>query len=501
MSMFDSPFFGTTDTASLGSTTTTEADIALTATLGGTLSWSKESMTGDISLTATLAKFEGVRSGDISLVASLGGTLRTSGEEENHIVFQPILGGRMTVTRHPTSDPEGRYLSDGVRPFTPLLVHADNITDSAQLPAGLQVNQSFLMGSTYLPEASDGLNQQGAVPNAIGTKVGTDLYVFRVPRDYEVVWYVEIDSNGDAVGGAAGDYGLLRFNGPVWDTYVPVAEQVHADMTGFFQADPDDAWKYMFRLIGAIEAMQIEDARDIVRSRDPYQTPERFLPALARQNGVTLTEDLTERFKRNLIQTAVGGHKERGYVVEIQRRLRLLGYSAEVWEVWAQPVSPNNFEAIEDAPAATYQQLVDMDLRNDIEEGSGIKGTDIALYPHGYWTSLPAFVIDLGFDTIDLDEFNSLTLAELDALDLSTLVSAPKFPTTRIAIELSYDDGTPFQTDLDRPQMRQISEQIMIAIRPVLPAHIDLKFIMAPAPFDDGTDTLTLTDLFTMADA
>lgn len=258
------------------------------------------------------------------------------------IEISPGLLGTIRVSRANRYTPEDRKEVLGYRPSLPLLVNSLTVKTVADITAANVAEEGhFVISPLFTGGPGDTLYDQGAKPGSIGTRTLRDavpIYVFRVPYENEVVWYVVIDGNGDVT-----ELGFHRWDGETWQPYKTWPERALEGMRAFEVLDPDRIWEYYARVIGATFTQWMVDARAMLDFLDPDRCPAELLSELAGNFGLSLDATEQEEVQRQKIKDAIPTYKLKGLVLAVELRLRSLGYTGYPREIWVNPDNPNNW--------------------------------------------------------------------------------------------------------------------------------------------------------------
>jgi len=331
------------------------------------------------------------------------------------------FGGTFLLEAQKGTTPEQRRDSDGYRPSTPVLVYAIDVAALADIspddfnvpiqsgdtyPAtggeAVPIEGAFLVGDAALPDGGP-----KAVPHAIGFKSiggqGGSTWVFRKPRKWEVVWYVELQdttvtlptADGDEAYPTTVDRGLYRFDGLGWKPYRSGPERSVAGMEVFDVFDPDRVVEYFARIVGATQSQTSLDILSLLLAMEAATAPDRLLRHIAASFGISVSVDDDPNVIRERLGTAIPDVHAKGLPERASLRLERLGYRGSVQEVWVDPEDAGNFDAIDDAPADVYDagagtgDAADRGIVDRISRFSGEKGTDILVKPAGTRAASP----------------------------------------------------------------------------------------------------------------
>jgi len=252
--------------------------------------------------------------------------------------IQPValLTAEFTVSRPPTATKESYYDTTGYRPSFPLLVYAVDVMDATDTFA-LQVGQAFVVSPLFSENIGDAFFDQGAAPNAIGTKnLGPNsqiYYSFRQPVLWETVWVVPLE-------------GMWRFEYAYdtavysWQAYASMPERAYAGMALFSIFDPDKVLLYYLKVVGAcLTEWQYDN--DIIRQQyDAYQCAPQNLISLAANYGLALDTSDPLTVQRSKVKNIVSVWKQKGLPSSVVTRLSDFGYLGYATEVWVDPGDP-----------------------------------------------------------------------------------------------------------------------------------------------------------------
>ena len=266
--------------------------------------------------------------------------------------------GQLPVSLAPANDPEGRYRAFGFRPGLPLIVYSMAIDGlypgsygsgsgscSGRVLPTIPANGSFVVPTSYVPHAGDGIYELGAASGSIGLLWIQSGYpinvIFRPPNPYEVVWFVNLNATPP-------DQGLFRWEGGQWKPYVTMLQRALRGMHAFEVADPDQVYDYWGRLVGAVQVMMTGDSASILNFIDPERCPIDYLGLLgyelgnptieAGDNSILLREEVVETVPINRIRTTTQS---------VKTLLGLLGYQGYANEVWVNPTDVTGADYIE----------------------------------------------------------------------------------------------------------------------------------------------------------
>lgn len=423
--------------------------------------------------------------GGITSDPNLGGLFGISGVIRQGIRSNANLGGFFPTFTPSSTNPEGRRTQIGHRPYMPLLVYGIGITDVSDLmnnplqqssefhiplesgdtfpvAGGFQIpnNGSFLLSEEYAPHGGP-FEQAGAQSSYVGTLFVSDTgqrkFIFRPPREDEVVWYIELrdetidlpatDGSGTETYPLTIDHGLFRFRNGAWEPYRSVPERWYKGQDAIDLLDPDGAVEYYTRLMGASHFEQVEDAIDIRKLIDPDDVPDRFIFDLASVFDLALREQDGEAVNRRRLRGIIRTNRRKGLSGLIEDRLRQFGFIGYANVVWVNPTDSDNWEKFQNAPQRIQNDIQSRGLKSDIEAGSGQKGQDVLDKP-----------------------FTFHPFSEEEQFD-----SFPYVASSRLSIHLRYPNGEPvLESQINPSELKErIAREL---IQDILPAPIDIRF-------------------------
>lgn len=307
-----------------------------------------------------------------------GGVLATAVFIAGGVPFPVAPVGSPAIPQSPSSDPEGEYRRTGHRPAFPLLARS---AAAPPVPSGIGDGESFLVAPTYVPTPGDGMYEQGAAANYVGTAFGASRALsFRAPRVNDVLWLVDPAASPP-------DVRLARWDGGVWQTLVTMPQRALRGQEVFALADPDGLCDYFAKLAGAMGAQAQTDNASLADLLDPEACPADYLGLLAYQLGVppgSASADDAESYRRARARTAVAdARRGRGTAASFVRRLAQAGYVGYVREVWVNPVAADNWYSIYAAPPEQQAYAEERGIFADVSGYSGQKGQDWIEVEHG----------------------------------------------------------------------------------------------------------------------
>ncbi len=385
-------------------------------------------ITQTITVTATLNPMSGGRrfiTATVTASSAVTGRPRAAARiDRNTVTVGAVVLATLRREKADASSKESFYERTGVRSSLPTLVYDLAVRDTAGALA-LGDGQSFLVSPSFVGVPGDPFYDQGAAPNFIGTKikptVGPAYLVFRQPVDDEVVWY----QPGEMT------YRWRRDPDTGVSTWVMYRTLPQRSLDGqfvFSLTDPDRVFSYYSKLLGAVMSEWSYDNRVLLDQIDPDKVSRFYLPALAAQWGLSLRFDDDLAVKRAKVKSAVGVFKFKGLDVAAQLRLRALGYTGFVREIWINPTAGGNFQSA---------------VLNKAMEPSSTAlgaGTDFVERPHGYGAQDP---------------------------------SDGYFLSSRVSVHLNDEAGDPIVITDDIKQ--QIARELRIDI---LPVHVDIRYFV-----------------------
>lgn len=230
---------------------------------------------------------------------------------------------------------EGRFAELGFRPSTPLLVYATDVLTTADITATQVPDDGhFLMSAVFLEPTGDVFTESGASAGAIGQRIadplgGPDTFAFRRPLPFEVVWFVQIQSEPL-------EQFLLRFEDTeVWREYRSLPQRALDAQQAFDILDPDKVFDFYAKILGATHTQWALDNDSILDFIDPDKCPARFLDLLGKNFGLDLPADDSEVTKREKIRSAVPTFKLKGLARSVFLRLRAIGFQGFSNEIWS----------------------------------------------------------------------------------------------------------------------------------------------------------------------
>jgi len=457
---------------------------------------------------------------------------------------QTVLGGALVPQLALRNSREERAALLGYRPSFPLIVQSvtvETVGDivAAQVPNG----GNFVVSTAFLGSPGDPLFDAGAKAGSIGTRfdhstLGT-LYVFRPPTDWEVVWHVEINLDGDFL-----DHGLYRFHLDSWLPYLSMPERGIEGQMAFDVLDPDRIYIYYARLMGTAMTQWQEDNRTLLDFIDPDRCPEAFLKYLAQQVNLQLDSAQDPALQREQIKSAIPTFKAKGTTAAVITMLRSIGYLGYVNDIWVNPDNPANWtdddtgekgnDWIEVIHGTRYEepfigfrllgstqpadgdtvQVSDYTLTKTFEfdSGGGVTPGNVAVTIGATaWATLQNLVtaingaglsLTAARDTMNLDE-PTLRLSGGMVTSLTRTVGAFNnyWPSSRVVLHVNYLSGEPLDTTRSEVANKALKEMLAEALRrDVLPAWVDIREFVTDVPAAAGGEALEIGDALVLTE-